>query len=276
LTKCQLIQNGTQNLKFEKGKENPMNILRKAAKIGSAAVILAGLLGIGSLSCAVCFAQSGGEAVYKAKCGMCHGADGLGATPTGKAMGVKAVSDPYITSLTEKQMFNSVKNGKERMPSFKNRLTDEQIRDAVAFYRELGGASSEPMPQAQDQGAQDQGDPMAAVAGEYVFEQSGIHYVFLPDGSCTTHGPGGVPTQCHFIVEGDWIRTTVTSCTWAGSLCQPWSLFGKGSRQRLTKQWQLRLPPLSPRRRPSIRLLRHHRLRHPQRLPFPWARRRLK
>lgn len=209
MTKCQLIQNGTQNLKFEKGKENPMNILRKAAKIGSAAVILAGLLGIGSLSCAVCFAQSGGEAVYKAKCGMCHGADGLGATPTGKAMGVKAVSDPYITSLTEKQMFNSVKNGKERMPSFKNRLTDEQIRDAVAFYRELGGASSEPMPQAQDQGAQDQGDPMAAVAGEYVFEQSGIHYVFLPDGSCTTHGPGGVPTQCHFIVEGDWIRTTV-------------------------------------------------------------------
>ena len=31
-------------------------------------------------------AQGSGADTYKAKCAMCHGADGLGATPAGKAM----------------------------------------------------------------------------------------------------------------------------------------------------------------------------------------------
>jgi hypothetical protein len=64
----------------------------------------------------------------------------------------------------------------------------------------------------QDQPATDQGGqpvqdgPYAAFAGEYVFEMTGYHYIFLPDGSCILRPPGGSQVQCSFIVEGDWIR----------------------------------------------------------------------
>jgi hypothetical protein len=58
-----------------------------------------------------------------------------------------------------------------------------------------------------DQGAQPSPDgPYAAYAGEYVFEMTGTHYIFHPDGSCTVRNPGGTQVQCSFIVEGDWIR----------------------------------------------------------------------
>ena len=84
---------------------------------------------------------------------------------------------------------------------------DNLYRDGGLAWIWRGTPTPAPAPEPEAQTAPV--GPYAAIAGEYVFEQSGIHYVFLPDGSCTAHGPDGVPTQCHFIVEGDWIRTTV-------------------------------------------------------------------
>jgi mono/diheme cytochrome c family protein len=89
-----------------------------------------------SLAGAVCFAQSGGEATYKAKCQSCHGSAGTPSPGMAKMMGVKPVSDPEIKKLTAEQMFAAVKNGKNKMkPSVG--LTDAQIKDAVAYYRGL-------------------------------------------------------------------------------------------------------------------------------------------
>jgi cytochrome c6 len=90
-----------------------------------------------SLAGAVCFAQSSGEATYKAKCAMCHGPSGAADTPTAKMLKVKPLSDPDIKKLTADQMFASVKNGKGKMQPFNTKLTDQQIKDAVAFYRGL-------------------------------------------------------------------------------------------------------------------------------------------
>jgi mono/diheme cytochrome c family protein len=90
-----------------------------------------------SLASAVCFAQSGGEATYKAKCQSCHGSSGTPSPGMAKMMGVKAVSDPAIKALTAAQEFDSVKNGKGKMKPFKDALTDAQIKDVVAFYRGL-------------------------------------------------------------------------------------------------------------------------------------------
>ena len=42
------------------------------------------------------FAQNAGAATYKAKCAMCHGADGLGTTPAGKAMKAASFKDPAL------------------------------------------------------------------------------------------------------------------------------------------------------------------------------------
>jgi mono/diheme cytochrome c family protein len=83
-----------------------------------------------------CFAQSGGEATYKAKCQMCHGPTGTPSAGMAKAMGVKPASDPEIKKLTDSQMVAAVKNGKGKMKPVAG-LTDAQIKDVVALYRSL-------------------------------------------------------------------------------------------------------------------------------------------
>jgi mono/diheme cytochrome c family protein len=96
-------------------------------------VVLAAIV---SLACAVSFAQSDGEATYKAKCQMCHGATGTPSPGMAKAMGVKPLSDPDIKKLTADDMIAAVKNGKGKMKPVAG-LTDAQIKDAVTFYRGL-------------------------------------------------------------------------------------------------------------------------------------------
>jgi mono/diheme cytochrome c family protein len=91
----------------------------------AAAVCMAGSVG---------FAQSSGEAVYKANCQSCHGSSGTPSPGIAKMMGVKAASE-YKTS--EKEQFDSVKNGKGKMKPFASKLTDAQIKDAVAYFRTL-------------------------------------------------------------------------------------------------------------------------------------------
>lgn len=99
--------------------------------------VIAVLAVVVSSTGAVGFAQSAGEATYKAKCQMCHGPNGAAETPTAKMLKVKPLSDPEISKLTADQMFASVKNGKGKMQPFKDKLTDAQIKEAVAFYRGL-------------------------------------------------------------------------------------------------------------------------------------------
>ena len=101
------------------------NAIRNLAVLASA-VCLAG-----SMS----FAQSGGEATFKAKCQMCHGANGAADTPTAKMMKVSPASSPEMKKLSEADMIASTTNGKGKMPAFKGKLTDEQIKDVVSYFR---------------------------------------------------------------------------------------------------------------------------------------------
>ena len=89
-----------------------------------------------SLAGAVCFAQSGGEATYKAKCQGCHGSAGVPNPGMAKMMGVKPVSDPEIQKLTVPEMIAAVKSGKGKMKPIAG-LTDAQIKDAVTYYKGL-------------------------------------------------------------------------------------------------------------------------------------------
>lgn len=88
-----------------------------------------------SLAGAVGFAQSSGEATYKAKCQMCHGATGMADSSAGKAMKVKPATDPDVKKLTEAEMITATKNGMGKMQPFKDKLTDAQIKDAVDYFR---------------------------------------------------------------------------------------------------------------------------------------------
>lgn len=76
-------------------------------------------------------------ALYQSKCKMCHGDDGSGNTPTGKAMKVTDLRSEEIQKKTDAQLIESTANGKNKMPAFKGKLTDAQIKNSVAYFRSL-------------------------------------------------------------------------------------------------------------------------------------------
>src|SRR3954469_4611346 len=89
-----------------------------------------------SVGCLVSFAQSG-EATYKAKCLMCHGATGMADSGAGKAMKVKPVTDPDVKKMSEADMIKATENGMGKMTAFKGKLSDAEIKSSVEYFRSL-------------------------------------------------------------------------------------------------------------------------------------------
>lgn len=99
--------------------------------IRSYGVLAALILMVGTLS----FAQSSGEAVYKAKCQSCHGMQGTPNPGIAKAMGVKPASDPSVKAHSEAQMIAAVRDGMGKMKAFKATLSDAEIKASVDYFR---------------------------------------------------------------------------------------------------------------------------------------------
>jgi cytochrome c6 len=89
-----------------------------------------------SLTGAMSVAQSSGDAIYKAKCQMCHGASGTPSPGMAKAMGIKPVSDPAMKSLTVDEIAATVKNGKGKMKPVAG-LSDAQVKAVAAYFKTL-------------------------------------------------------------------------------------------------------------------------------------------
>jgi mono/diheme cytochrome c family protein len=89
--------------------------------------------------------------IYSGKCSNCHG-DG------GKGDGSEAMMyDPPPADLTDSakmskttdgEIYYQITEGRKPMPSFKNKLTEEQRWQLVLFVRSLAGASTGPQPAA--------------------------------------------------------------------------------------------------------------------------------
>jgi cytochrome c6 len=83
------------------------------------------------------FAQSTGADTFKAKCQMCHGPDGLGHTPAGRAVKIVSLKDPAVISAKDADLVAFIKKGKNKMPSFAGKLSDYQIESVVQYIRTL-------------------------------------------------------------------------------------------------------------------------------------------
>ncbi len=90
-----------------------------------------------ALAATTVFAQGPGAATYKAKCAMCHAADGSGATPAGKAMKTPSFSSPEMMKMTTAELVAGTKNGKGKMPAYSGKLTGAQIAEVVAYIQTL-------------------------------------------------------------------------------------------------------------------------------------------
>jgi cytochrome c6 len=82
-------------------------------------------------------AQQTGEATWKAKCAMCHGADGTGNTPIGKNMQIRSLKCAEDIKASDAQLAKQTKDGVGKMQGYAGKLTDAQIQDVVTYIRTL-------------------------------------------------------------------------------------------------------------------------------------------
>jgi cytochrome c oxidase subunit 2 len=82
-------------------------------------------------------AQDSPEALYKAKCAACHGPDGAGGTVAGKKLGAKDFHSPAVTAMSDGDLADVTKNGKDKMPAYGKSLTDDQIKSLIKYIRTM-------------------------------------------------------------------------------------------------------------------------------------------
>jgi cytochrome c6 len=76
--------------------------------------------------------------LFKAKCAVCHGPDGSGNTAMGKQMQSPDLRSEEVQKQTDAQLIEATTNGKgKKMPAYKDKLTGDQIKQLVAYIREL-------------------------------------------------------------------------------------------------------------------------------------------
>jgi cytochrome c6 len=97
-------------------------------------VVITALL---ALSAAGACAQDDVAVLYKTKCQACHGPDGKGDTAAGKKLGVKDFHSPEVAKLSDAELFDITKKGKEKMPGYDKKLTDDQIKGLIRYIRSL-------------------------------------------------------------------------------------------------------------------------------------------
>jgi len=78
-----------------------------------------------------------GADIFKAKCAMCHGADGKGATAMGKSLKLRDLSSEDVQKQSDTDLTGIITNGKDKMPKYDGKLTKDQINSVVKFIRTL-------------------------------------------------------------------------------------------------------------------------------------------
>ena len=101
------------------------------------------LIGVSLLALAFALAlpnrsyAEGGADLFKAKCAMCHGADGSGNTAMGKKFGLKDMGSADVQGKSDADLTQVITKGKDKMPSYEGKLTKDQITDVVKYIRTL-------------------------------------------------------------------------------------------------------------------------------------------
>lgn len=121
--------------------------MKRALQVAALAAALAGLTFAFIVAASARGAQGHGKTptsinpavTYAKSCATCHGKDGRAKTFKSKHHEhARDLTDArWQTDVTDERIFNSISNGKGKMPAFKQKLTNEQIESLVAYVRGL-------------------------------------------------------------------------------------------------------------------------------------------
>jgi len=93
-------------------------------------------LSVGLFTVNAVAADASTAALYKSKCQSCHGPDGK-ATTIGKKLGARDFQDPDVASMSEEDLVKITTAGKNKMPAYKGKLKDDQIKALAKYIKEL-------------------------------------------------------------------------------------------------------------------------------------------
>ena len=78
------------------------------------------------------------RSVYNAKCASCHGRDGRASSMHARHEKARDLTTgEWQDSVSDERIFNSISNGKGKMPAFKKKLSEAQIDELVNYVRRL-------------------------------------------------------------------------------------------------------------------------------------------
>lgn len=76
--------------------------------------------------------------LFANNCAKCHGKDGRAKTFRGKLLGARNLTDPqWQASASDERLFNSITNGRGKMPAFGKKFSETEINSLVQFVRHL-------------------------------------------------------------------------------------------------------------------------------------------
>jgi len=77
-------------------------------------------------------------ATFNSKCAKCHGHDGRGKTFRGKHIHARDLTEAnWQNDVSDERLFNSISNGRNKMPAFKKQLSESDIDALVLYVRRL-------------------------------------------------------------------------------------------------------------------------------------------
>src|SRR5713226_6314099 len=105
-------ENRKMKLSGEKVNESAVAMIVAAAIL----VLVSALLAGGSPT------AGSGESTYKAKCAVCHAANGSGDTSMGKKMKLRDLRSPEVQKQTDSELSDVIAKGKGKMPAYAKQL----------------------------------------------------------------------------------------------------------------------------------------------------------
>lgn len=103
-------------------------------KTGIAAAVLGACLLAGPMRAE----GPGRSSTWEAYCTVCHGSDGKSNTEEGKKRNARDLTDPrWLASVSDSRLEGSIRRGRDKMPAFGRKLSNEQIKALVAEIRAL-------------------------------------------------------------------------------------------------------------------------------------------
>jgi cytochrome c6 len=93
-------------------------------------------LTLGSFTISAVAAKPTAADLYKSKCQSCHGTDGK-ATTVGKKLKARDFQDPDVASMSEEDLARITTEGKNKMPAYKGKLKEDQIKALAQYIKEM-------------------------------------------------------------------------------------------------------------------------------------------